>query len=67
MKQRAGRYFVLISSVGGGRGGGRGAAAQPADPNTRVGAIAFALPRKDSNNNDITSEAPPQTNEAPPR
>jgi hypothetical protein len=39
----------LISSVGGGRGGGRGAAAEPADANRPMGAIAFALPRKDSN------------------
>jgi hypothetical protein len=40
----------MISSAGGGRGGGRGAA-QPDDPQTPVGAIAFALPRTDSNSN----------------
>jgi quinoprotein glucose dehydrogenase len=45
------QFFVMISSAGGGRGGGRGAAAPPDDPNTPVGAIAFALPRKDSNPN----------------
>ena len=42
------QYFVLISSVGGGRGGGRGAAAPP-DETRPVGAVAFALPRKDGN------------------
>jgi hypothetical protein len=46
---RGRQYFVMISNVGGGRGGGRGAASEPADPNTPVGAIAFALPRKDGN------------------
>jgi hypothetical protein len=40
----------MISAAGGGRGGGRGAAAPP-DPSAPVGAIAFALPRKDSNSN----------------
>jgi quinoprotein glucose dehydrogenase len=45
------QYFVMISSAGGGRGGGRGAAPEPPDPSRPVGAIAFALPRKDSNNN----------------
>ncbi len=51
------QYFVMISSAGGGRGGGRGAAAQPADRDTPVGAIAFALPRKDSNNNERSRDA----------
>jgi hypothetical protein len=41
------QYFVMISAAG----GGRGAAAQPPDPSAPVGAIAFALPRKDSNSN----------------
>jgi quinoprotein glucose dehydrogenase len=45
------QYFVVISAAGGGRGGGRGAAAQPPDPSAPVGAVAFALPRKDSNSN----------------
>jgi quinoprotein glucose dehydrogenase len=42
------QYFVLIANRGGGRGGGRGgaAAAPPADPNSPIGAIAFALPEK---------------------
>jgi hypothetical protein len=48
------QYFLMISSAGGGRGGGRGAAVQPVDKNP-VGAIAFALPRKDSNNNGETA------------
>ena len=43
------QYFVVLSSAGGGRGGGRGAA-EPPDENRPVGAIAFALPRKDGNN-----------------
>jgi quinoprotein glucose dehydrogenase len=46
------QYFVVISSAGGGRGGGRGAAAAPEEPERPVGAIAFALPPKDSNNGD---------------
>jgi quinoprotein glucose dehydrogenase len=45
------QYFVMISAAGGGRGGGRGATAQPPDPSAPTGAIAFALPRKDSNSN----------------
>jgi hypothetical protein len=45
------QYFVMISAAGGGRGGGRGAPAQPPDPSAPTGAIAFALPRKDSNSN----------------
>jgi glucose dehydrogenase len=44
------QYFVMISSAGGGRGGGRGTAA-PEDPNLPAGAVAFALPARDSNNN----------------
>jgi hypothetical protein len=44
----------MISSAGGGRGGGRGAAAQAADTGP-VGAIAFALPTKDSNNSGETA------------
>jgi quinoprotein glucose dehydrogenase len=42
------QYFVLIANRGAGRGGGRGgaAAAPPADPNSPIGAIAFALPEK---------------------
>jgi quinoprotein glucose dehydrogenase len=44
-------YFVLLTSASGGRGGGggggRGAAPQPPiDPNTPIGAVAFALPKK---------------------
>ena len=40
------QYFVLTASQGG-RGGGRGGtAAPPVDPNTPIGAIAFALPTK---------------------
>lgn len=46
------QYFVMISSVGGGRGGGggRGAVepAKPLNPDTPIGAIAFALPKRDS-------------------
>ena len=42
------QYFVIVSSRGGGRGGGRGAAAaEPVDPSTPTGAIAFALPKKE--------------------
>ena len=48
------RYFVMISSAGGGRGGGRGAAGPP-DENRPVGAIAFALPRKDGNSNNVNA------------
>jgi hypothetical protein len=51
------QYFVLISAAGGGRGGGRGAAAQPVDDSTPVGAIAFALPGKDSNGNGNGDQA----------
>jgi quinoprotein glucose dehydrogenase len=40
------QYFVLIANQGGGRGGG-GGSATPVDPNAPVGAIAFALPKKE--------------------
>jgi quinoprotein glucose dehydrogenase len=40
------QYFVIMANQGGGRGGG-GASAAPVDPNTPIGAIAFALPKKE--------------------
>jgi hypothetical protein len=42
------QYFVVVANQGGGRGGGRpgAAAAPPVDPNSPIGAIAFALPEK---------------------
>jgi quinoprotein glucose dehydrogenase len=45
------QYFVILTNQGGGRGGGggfgRGGAPQePLDPNTPIGAVAFALPEK---------------------
>src|SRR4029453_19121611 len=48
------QYFVMVSSAGGGRGGGgrgRGGAPAELDPKTPVGAIAFALPARDSADN----------------
>ena len=52
---RGRQFFVMISSVGGGRGGGRGGAAP--DEERPVGAIAFALPGKDSTSNDHNSRS----------
>src|SRR4029453_12954585 len=44
------QFFVLIAAAGGGRGGvrGPGAGQTDLDPNTPIGAIAFALPKKDA-------------------
>ena len=41
------QYFVIMANQGGGGRGGGAAAATPADPNAPIGAIAFALPKKD--------------------
>jgi quinoprotein glucose dehydrogenase len=53
-ESRGRQYFVLIAAAGGGRGGGRGRGAGQTelDPNTPIGAIAFALPKKDTSDNN---------------
>jgi quinoprotein glucose dehydrogenase len=40
------QYFVLVTSPTAGRGGRGASPSAPADPDTPIGAIAFALPKK---------------------